>query len=267
MIASKMTESRDVYVESLHVYPLKSARGIDLDRARLSPRGLIGDREWMIITAAGRFVTQRSHPVLAQLIALPRDGGVRLEHPRIGKLELDAPAVLSPRIGVTRHVMVWKREIEACDAGEEAADYASRLLGEPARIVAAGSDNFPDGYPLLVCTRESLADLNAKLPTALPMNRFRPNVVISGTEAFAEDRIRVLRIGDVHLRLVKPCTRCGVTGLDQTTGRKGLSPLRVLQEFRFDPHLRGVTFGQNAKVAAGAGAMLQVGARVEIEWR
>ena len=150
------------------------------------------------------------------------------------------------------------------DLGREAARYASAVVGEPARIVAAGSDNFPDGYPLLVCTLASLADLNRRLPSALPMNRFRPNIVLDGTTAWEEDQIKELRIGDAGLKLVKACTRCAVTGIDQQEGRKGLSPLPVLQEFRFDAQQRGVTFGQNARVARGAGSLLRVGDAVQI---
>ncbi|MEY2721494.1 MAG: hypothetical protein RL597_939, partial [Pseudomonadota bacterium] len=162
------------------------------------------------------------------------------------------------------HPIAWKREIEVVDLGREAARYASAVVGEPARIVAAGSDNFPDGYPLLVCTLASLADLNRRLPSALPMNRFRPNIVLDGTTAWEEDQIKELRIGDAGLKLVKACTRCAVTGIDQQEGQKGLSPLPVLQEFRFDAQQRGVTFGQNARVARGAGSLLRVGDAVQI---
>jgi uncharacterized protein YcbX len=96
------------------------------------------------------------------------------------------------------------------------------------------------------------------------MNRFRPNIVLDGTTAWEEDQIKELRIGDAGLKLVKACTRCAVTGIDQQEGQKGLSPLPVLQEFRFDAQQRGVTFGQNARVARGAGSLLRVGDAVQI---
>jgi uncharacterized protein YcbX len=232
--------------------------------ARLGPRGLQYDREWMFITAEGRFITQRSHPVLALLEAIPDERGVTLDHPNAGRLRLERPEPLTTAPGDWRTVSVWKRDIEGIDLGREAARYASTVVGEPARIVAAGSDNFPDGYPLLVCTLASLADLNRRLPSALPMNRFRPNIVLDGTAAWEEDHIKELRIGDAGLKLVKACTRCTVTGIDQQAGRKGLSPLPVLQEFRFDAQLRGVTFGQNARIARGAGSLLRVGDAVQI---
>lgn len=257
--------SRELRIHSLHLYPLKSGRAFDVTTARVGPRGLLGDREWMFITAAGRFVTQRSHPRLARVSAIPSAEGVLLTHPEAGSLSLLTPEVLSPQTRETRRVSVWKREIEAFDAGDAAARYATEVIGEPARIVAAGSDNFPDGYPLLVCTLASLDELNHRLAAALPMNRFRPNVVLDGAEPWEEDRLRVLRIGEIHLRLVKPCTRCVMTGIDQQTGLKGLSPLSALQEFRYDANLRGVTFGQNARVATGAGLALRIGDAVIAE--
>lgn len=254
-------------IQSLHVYPVKSCRAIDVDAARIGPRGLEHDREWMLITAAGRFVTQRSHPTLALLQTRPDALGITLEHPKAGTLRIEAPQPMGTPPGDWRRVMVWKREIESIDAGDTAAEFASALIGEPARIVAGGSDHFADGYPLLVCTQASLDDLNRRLAEALPMSRFRPNLVLEGAQPWQEDRIRELRVGSVRLALVKPCTRCVMTRIDQTTGRRGLDPLPVLQQFRFDENLGGVTFGQNARVAGGAGGMLRIGDAVEIELR
>lgn len=256
--------ARDLRIHSLHIYPVKSGRVIDLDAARLGPRGLQYDREWMFITAEGRFITQRSHPVLALLVAEPDELGVTLVHPQAGRLRLERPAPMTTAPGDWRTVNVWKRDVEAIDLGREAARFASAVVGEPARIVAAGSDNFPDGYPLLVCTRASLEDLNRRMSSALPMSRFRPNIVLDGTDAWEEDHIKELRIGTTRMKLVKACTRCVVTGIDQESGRKALSPLSVLQEFRFDAALRGVTFGQNARVESGAGNVIRVGDAVQI---
>ena len=256
--------ARALRIHSLHIYPVKSGRVIDLDEARLGPRGLQYDREWLFVTPEGRFITQRSHPVLARLTAEPDDLGVTLVHPDAGRLRLERPAPMTTAPEDWRKVTVWKREIEAIDLGREAARFASAVVGEPARIVAAGSDNFPDGYPLLVCTRASLEDLNRKLPSALPMSRFRPNIVLDGTDAWEEDRFKELRINDARLKLVKGCTRCSITAIDQQSGRKALSPLPVLQEFRFDAALRGVTFGQNARIESGAGSLLRVGDAVQI---
>ena len=118
---------------------------------------------------------------------------------------------------------------------------------------------FSDGFPILVISRASLADLNARLPQALPMERFRPNVVIDGVKAYDEDRIHELRAGPVTLRIVKPCTRCSITTTDQQRGAvDGAEPLQTLKEYRYDSKLRGVMFGQNAIIVDGVGGTCRV---------
>ncbi|MGH8297040.1 MAG: MOSC domain-containing protein, partial [Steroidobacteraceae bacterium] len=118
---------------------------------------------------------------------------------------------------------------------------------------------FPDGYPIMLCNRASLDDLNRRLPEALPMERFRPNLVLSGLPPFAEDRIDSIEIGGVLLTLVKPCTRCIIPSTDQRTGIRGFDPLPVLRTFRFDRDLLGVKFGENAVICRGAGEFLERG--------
>ncbi|MGH8309529.1 MAG: MOSC domain-containing protein, partial [Steroidobacteraceae bacterium] len=119
-------------------------------------------------------------------------------------------------------------------------------------------------YPLLVCNRASLTELNARMPEPIPMNRFRPNFVLDGLEPFAEDTIDSIAIGEVVLRLVKPCTRCVTTATDQRTGERSTNPLPVLRKFRFDRKLLGVTFGENAVVERGAGASIRLGAECRV---
>lgn len=251
-------------VVSLHRYPVKSGRAIDLESARLGRHGLQHDRSWLVVDARDRFITQRTHPALALLEAWPaEDGGLRLTHPVAGSLTLPPAPALTPT-DAQRSVRVWSREVPAMDCGPEAAAFASRIVGAPARIVAAIDATFPDGYPLLICNAASLADLAARLPAPIPMSRFRPNIVVEGWEPWAEDGVRVLRIGAARLRLVKACTRCVITSRDQQTGEPGVDPLPVLRGFRWDPALKGVTFGWNAEVSAGAGAMLRVGDEVEV---
>ena len=128
---------------------------------------------------------------------------------------------------------------------------------------------FSDGFPMLVISRASLADLNSRLPKALPMARFRPNIVIDGVGAYDEDRIHELRADDVALRIVKPCTRCSITTTDQETGeRDGEEPLATLKTYRFDAALRGVLFGQNVIAAQRSrrGASGGTG-QLEIVWK
>ena len=254
-------------IVSLHRYPVKSGRVIDLASARLGRHGLQFDRCWLLVDAQDRFITQRTHPALARLEATPGDdGSLRLVHPAAGTLGLPPPPALIPPAEL-RQVRVWSRMVAARDCGPEAAAFASAVVGAPARLVAAMADTFPDGYPLLICNTASLADLVARLPAPIPMARFRPNVVIEGWDAWDEDRIAELRIGSVRLRLVKACTRCVITSLDPQTGAADLDPLPTLKRFRWDAALKGVTFGWNADVAAGDGATLRVGDAVEAVYR
>lgn len=254
----------DARLVSLHHYPVKSGRAIDLTSARLGRHGLQHDRAWLIVDAQDRFITQRSHPSLARLETLPGDdGSLRMSHPAAGRLELPPPPALSAPAEL-RRVRVWSREVPARDCGEAAAAFVTAVAGVPARLVAALDATFPDGYPLLVCNAASLADLCRRLPAPVPMTRFRPNLVVEGWEPWAEDRIRVLQIGAARLRLVKACTRCVITSLDQQSGDPGTDPLPVLRSFRWDTALKGVTFGWNAEVIAGDGATLRVGDEVEV---
>jgi len=259
--------SSRVTIASLHVYPVKSARVIDCLETRLGPRGLQHDRHWMLIDGSGRFLTQRSHPQLARLVAEVIGSSLRLQHPQCGELSVELPPDLPSPAAPIRRVSIWKRHHDALDAGDEAARYCTQLMGMPARLVSAIDQNFPDGYPLLVCNEASLIDLNRRMQADLPMSRFRPNLVLRGLEAWDEDRIATLRIGTARLKLVKPCTRCVITSLDQAAGTPAEDPLPALRQFRWNATLHGVTFGENADVQTGAGATLQVGDEVEISWR
>src|SRR5690606_26691189 len=172
----------------------------------------------------------------------------------------------------------------AFDMGEPAADWITRYLGSAARLVRFDSrhrrasntswtggiealNRFSDGYPWLVISRGSLDDLNSRLEQPLPMNRFRPNIVLDGVPAYAEDRIAELIVGTVRLRIVKPCTRCAITTTDQSTAERGKEPLRTLLKYRYSSELKGVLFGQNAILIAGAGEKLRTATAVESGWK
>ena len=259
-----------IRVESLHLYPLKSAAVIDVPTSIVTPRGLLHDRSWLIVDPLGQFLTQRTHPQLARLQTAITAANLELRYPGLGELRLplDSTHDDDPPLGPLHKVRVWKREMLAQDTGDLAADFVSKIVGSPARLMRATNETFPDGYPLLLCTTESLAALNRHLPANLPMSRFRPNVVLSGLEPWQEDDIQSLKIGrDIWLKPTKACTRCVMTGIDQHTGERGLSPLEALRAFRYDPVLRGVTFGQNAKVERGYGTAIHVGDPVEINWK
>jgi uncharacterized protein YcbX len=260
-----------VSVEELHIYPLKSARGITKSAVRLASTGFEWDRNWMITDGAGGFLTQRTDPNLARIETHLAATGLVLRAPGLPALEL--PFTLQ---GEVMSVQVWKDRCEGLDQGQAASDWASAVLEKPVRVVrvpgvskrAANPEYagqqltpvaFPDGFPILVCNRASLDELNARMPEPIPMGRFRPNIVLSGLEPFAEDRIASVRIGAVTLKLVKPCTRCVITSTDQTTGERSTNPLPYLRQFRFDRKLLGVTFGENAVVADGFGERIDQG--------
>jgi uncharacterized protein len=260
---------------AIFIYPVKAGRRTVLDAARLGATGLDGDREWMVTRPDGRFLSQRTHPALARLAPRIVDGGLELDFAGLAPLSLRAAE------GEPCEVSVWEDRLRALDAGDAAAAWLTRALGEPVRLVRLARDSrrcadrswvgerdvpvsFSDGYPILVCTRGSLAALNARLPVAVPMERFRPNLVLDGLAPFAEDGIRTLRVGAVVLHLVKPCTRCSVPAVDQDSGERSTDPGPALKEFRYDQALRGVTFGVNAIADGPVGATLAVGAPVEV---
>src|SRR5690349_11990142 len=264
----------------LHIYPVKSCRGIALQNARIAPTGLTDDRHWMLVRPNGRFITQREYPRMALISTRVSDDALTLGAPYLPNLKV-------PRNGAgeTRPVTVWKFDGRGVDCGDAAAAWVSQYLETPLRLVRFDIDTprvcspewtgdtraiteFADGFPILVISRASLAELNSRLPKALPMERFRPNIVIDGVGAYDEDRIHELRADGIALRIVKPCARCAITTTDQQTGeRDGEEPLATLKKYRFDATLRGVLFGQNVIPAQGIGATLRVGQEFEVVWK
>ena len=260
----------------ISIYPVKGCRQRALVAATLGPRGLAGDREWMVTRPDGTFLSQRTHPGLARLVPELTATGLTICCPGI------EPLVVAATAGALREVTVWRDRMLAADAGEPAAGWLARALGTQARLVRIATQtlrfadrayvgpqdvpvSFADGYPLLVCSSASLAELNRRLELPVPMDRFRPNLVLDGLEPFAEDRLLALRIGGVVLRLVKACTRCSVPSVDQLNGARSTDPVPALKAFRYDAALRGVTFGVNAVAEAPAGARLELGAPVELQ--
>ncbi|WP_321855257.1 MOSC domain-containing protein [Paraburkholderia tropica] len=284
-------------IRALFVYPVKSCGAIALDQAQLETQGLAWDRHWMVVDANGRFVSQREYASMARIVPVFAQDGVQLSMDGVsGGLHLPfAPRGDEARVQAT----VWGDTFEALDEGDEAAQWFTRALGVPVRLVRFAHDvtrlaskkwtldqdaptQFADGFPILVTSESSLAELNARLAAkgapALPMSRFRPNIVVDGGEAFDEDFIDTLSIEDedggeaVVLRFVKPCARCPLTTIDQLSGERDAQwpaePLDTLQTFRADARVDGgLTFGQNATVLAGAGKRLAVGAQAQWEYR
>jgi uncharacterized protein YcbX len=266
-------------VAALNIYPVKSCRGIALDRATLGEAGFEHDREWLVVQDR-RFVTQREQPRLALIEPRLADGALQLTAPGMPELKIDASNAQEPV-----EVTCWKDRCDAFDAGDHVAEWLSKFLGQPYRLVRfdprfrrqsnrawtgdiEALNRFSDGYPWMLLSNASLADLNARLGRSLPMNRFRPNIVIDGVDAYAEDRMHELAADGVRLRVVKPCTRCIITTTDQGTAeRDGAEPLRTLRSYRFSAELKGVLFGQNLVLVEGAGRELRVGDELAVIWK
>ncbi len=259
---------------SIHIYPLKSGAGLSLSSVTLDDLGLANDRRFMIVRPDGRFLTQREHPRLALVrTALEGDGDEAVLRLQGTTGALCVP--LSPSGGAAMTVMIWGDEVVAEQVSAEADAWVRGELGVDARLVhvppstvrpvdpayAEGArTGFADGFPLLLVSEASLEDLNGRLARPVPMDRFRPNVVVRGSPAFAEDGWSELRIGEVRLRIVKPCARCVIVTTDQATAARDPEPLTVLASYRRRGH--GVIFGQN--VVHLSRGTLRVGDRVEL---
>ncbi|MFV2022044.1 MOSC domain-containing protein [Micromonospora sp. LOL_023] len=251
-------------VAALYTYPVKGCRRLDHDAARVEPWGLAGDRRWMIVDPDGVGLTQREVPALVTIHPRLAADGLTLHTAGRPALVVPAPVDGEP---VPVRVFRAKAVVPARLADPAAQRWLSDLLGRPARLVwladptvravdpdfgrAGDVVSFADGYPLLLANTASLGVVNDRLvetgdPAApLPMHRFRPNLVITGAPAWAEDTWlgQRIRIGDVAFRVAKTCTRCVVTTTDQDTGERGHQPLRILAQHHRGP--RGVLFGMN----------------------
>jgi uncharacterized protein YcbX len=255
-----------LHLSSIAIHPLKSCAPLALAQAAVEPRGLAHDRRWMAVDPDGRFITGRQVPALVRVVAVPTARGLALSAPGLAPIEVDAPAADAPRA----QVVVWRDAVDAACAGARADAWLTRALGRPARLVhmdararravdpahaRAGDEvGFADGFPLLLVGQASLDALNARLPAPVPMARFRPNLVVAGAPAHAEDGWRRIRIGDIAFDVAKPCTRCVFTTVDPATGTLDPSgqPLAELKAYRRTPN--GVTFGMNL-IARGTGTL------------
>lgn len=268
------------HVAELHVHPVKSCAGIAVDEALLIETGLEFDRAWMLVGADGTMLTQRDEPRMALIHTTLRHADLVLRAPGMLALHLALD-----RVETATRVRVWDDAVKAYEMGALAAQWVSDFLGRPLRLVrfdpeqrrlsparwtgAHEAENaFADAYPLLVASTASLADLNRRLAAAghaaVTMQRFRPNLVLDGVEAFEEDHIDEISIatdeGPVLLKLVKPCTRCSIPDVDPATAATGHAVGDTLAGFRADPRVDGgLTFGMNAIVLDGVERMLRRG--------
>jgi len=267
-------------LSALHVHPIKSCAGIAVDEALLVETGLDLDRAWMVVDEQGEMLTQRELPRLALVQPALRHSEMVLRAP--GMLALH---VRLDTVEAATRARVWNDDVKAYDMGALAAQWFSDFLGRGLRLVRFDPDQqrlsdprwtgevqaenaFADAFPLLVTSTASLADLNQRLAArgeaAVTMQRFRPNLVLDGLQAYDEDHIDELVVetaeGPVRLRLVKPCTRCTIPNVDPTTATAGHEPGDTLAGYRADPRLQGgITFGVNAVVVEGIERTLRVG--------
>jgi uncharacterized protein len=268
-----------VQITAINVYPVKSCRGVALQRARITATGFEHDREWLIVRPTGQFITQREEPRMALIHTALTADSLQLSKPEGETLSVPID-LTGPPVEVT----CWGDRCAAFDAGDEAAAWLSDFLGKPLRLVRFDSrrkrpsspqwtgeiealNQFSDAFPWMVLSLASLADLNSRLPQPLPMNRFRPNIVLDGLPPYGEDRVHEIVADAVTLRAVKLCTRCAITTTDQQTAERSDEPLRTLRQYRFDRSLKGVTFGQNLILTAGLGHELHVGQQAEVVWK
>ena len=269
-------------IAELTLYPVKSCAGIALQEATIGAAGLayggVADREWMIVDANGQFLSQRTHPRMARIRPGIQSEQLILQFPGLTPLALP----LSRRdAGSEMPVRVWKDQLPAQDCGPEAAAWLTQALGTPCRLVRFSAsavrlaspkwtrgidapNRFSDAFPFLVIAQASLDDLNERLHHAgrppLPMNRFRPNIVMNDVPAYAEDALPRLQIEGARLELVRACQRCPVPSIDQDTGEKGPDPIDILRTYHSGGLPNGAaTFGVHAILQSGEGTLLRVG--------
>lgn len=270
---TQQKNSSNIALSSLIYYPIKACRGVQVDSSCVSRMGLEHDRRMMIVTPEGEFLTQREFPRLALVTPKLNDGLLELSAPNYESIQFGVQTSGTPSL-----VTIWKSKgVHAIDQGEEAANWFSDWLGTDVRLVhiadgykrlvnasyAVNDDDhtgFADGYPILLTSEEGLQDLNSRLESPIPMNRFRPNIVVKGCGPFEEDTWNRIRIGDVELAVVKACARCEVTTIDKETLERSKEPLKTLGKYR--KHALGAIFGQN--VIPLNGGSIRLGMNVEV---
>ena len=247
-------------IASIHVYPVKSLGGFAVPQVLLTDRGLEHDRRWMLIDPDGRFVSQRECPAMACLHCTPFGNGFRVTDTRNGNT-IDLPWSL--REGEQVQAKVWNDGVELLLGQESMHQWFSAAMQRRVRLAFMPDSTrrttdpvyadvpvaLSDGYPSLFISQASLDELNARLETPLPMDRFRPNFVIAGGKPFQEDDWKTITVGESHFNFVKPCLRCVIITTGQRTGARAKEPLRTLATYRSVGN--NVRFGINATFPEG----------------
>ncbi len=264
-------------IQSLFIYPVKSCAGIEVNEMPLVSYGPEHDREFMVVNRAGMFLTQREHPKLCLIRTSLNGNEMNMGIPNHGSFNFPLHRHKANR-EPERLVTVWKDKCRGIDMGNMVAEALSDFLGEQCYLVRYNTHrprlressalrggkihvSFADGYPLLILSEASLTDLNQRLVKPVSMDRFRPNVVISGCMPYAEDQWKEVRIGSLHLRNIRECPRCPITLVDQKTGMTGKEPLRTLEKYRKTPEGK-VAFGRYFMHATNG--MLRTGDLIQV---
>ncbi len=264
-----------MFISEISIYPIKSLGGISLESSVIEERGLQFDRRWMLVDEKNQFLTQREFPKMAIIeVKVKTDSLIVSNKSESFKIPFEVDSE------ITTSAKVWSSSVKSRVYSNEINDWFSEILSIKCRLVLMPEDtkrkvnpfyavrkfkdmvSFADGYPFLIIGENSLKDLNSKLENPVPMNRFRPNFVVSDSEAFAEDSWKKIKIGDEVFHVVKPCARCVMTTIDQTKGEKdGKEPLKTLAKYRTKNGK--VLFGQNL-IADKPGATVRIGDEIEI---
>lgn len=245
-------------------YPLKSAKGLSLTEAQLDQFGLQNDRRWMLVDPAGKMVTQRSCPKMCLIQVIEPPGLVVENSNKAPGLVLQWPNQLAFEVAIPNgqhiiKVQVWNDHCQAWLADSDASEKLSAFLEKPVRLVWFPDHHFrqvdldyanrgegvafADGFPFLLITQASLDDLNQRLDAPVSMSRFRPNLVIAGADAYAEDHAQGIKIGDQRFKIVKPCARCSIPNIDPLTAKRSNQPAQTLLSYRKTQS--EILFGQN----------------------
>ena len=261
----------NIVVSALSIYPVKSCRAVSLSSAQLESFGLKHDRRWMVVDEKGVMITQRKIAKMCLIQPELTSQGLILKTSTMPDLDVETPQAKN-KVSVT----IWDDHCQAYDAGDEAANWLSQILSTSCRLVYFPDDEFrqvdldyanegdktafSDGFPLLLISQASLDDLNQRLATPIPMSRFRPNIVVTGCEAFAEDTWKEIRIANITFRIVKPCSRCVIPSINIETAQREEEPLKTLVSYR--KRDKKIFFGQN--VIANMTGKIDVGMEVDI---
>jgi uncharacterized protein YcbX len=262
-------------VAEINIYPIKSLAGITLGQAVIEPAGLRFDRRWMLVDEKNKFLSQRELPQMATLQIELNENTLKITHD-----ENFLIVSVEPQNNSAASVKIWSSAVKAEIYGDQINKWFSEKLGISCRLAAMTEKSsrkvspfyavrkfqdtvsFADAYPFLLIGENSLTELNEKMEKPLPMNRFRPNFVVAGSEPFAEDSWKKIKIGNTIFHIVKRCARCTVTTIDQQTGEKdGAEPLKTLADFR--KKNGKVYFGQYL-IAENPGEIIKIGDEMEV---